>query len=126
MLCVSGNVTRDFRYPVITIVHGDARPAGAIVSVPETTMNKDDFMATGKNNVGIAGDVLAMYAESMTKTMQERATSNSGLVSFDLTARIMDERLGSGVVITFFLNGSGPSKSFISSLSQPLKALCLG
>jgi hypothetical protein len=71
VLLIASGVPRNFRHPVVAITHWNSSASRAIMFVPETTMNKNHLSATGKGNIGITGDVLAMNTKSIAKAMQE-------------------------------------------------------
>jgi hypothetical protein len=60
-------------------------PKGTGVAMPETTVDEDDFMAPGEDEVGPSGQAARVLAVPITKTMDETADRQlgAGVLAFD-------------------------------------------
>jgi hypothetical protein len=67
---VAALVAGEFGEPVPAAGGGDAACA-AIVHVPEAAMDVDDFFELGENDIGSAGEIAAVEAETIAKLMDE-------------------------------------------------------
>ena len=57
-------VARNFIDPVSAVIGWDASSAGALVSVPEASVDEDNFAKPGERKVGFAGEIFAVQPES--------------------------------------------------------------
>ena len=52
---VSPSVSQSFLLPVLCVIVGSDLAVAAGVKVPEATVNVDDFVQTGQDDIGVAG-----------------------------------------------------------------------
>ena len=58
--------------PELGVCFWDDFAISTVVHVPETAVDEDDFVQSGEDHVGSAGEVLAVKAESETHTVNQR------------------------------------------------------
>src|ERR1700733_14313318 len=60
MNCIALPITRDLSHPIFPIVLRNAIPSHTLVSVPEATMDEDDFATTREYQVGFSGQIASV------------------------------------------------------------------
>lgn len=66
---VAFNISTTFILPEIFAGLGDDFPITAIMHMPETAVDEDDFFVSDKNDIGMAGKVAAMQGVTITHSM---------------------------------------------------------
>jgi len=65
------SVAADFFNPVFGIGFGFALASGAVVPMPEAAVNKDDFLAGRKNQIGFSWKVFSVKPEAVTEAVNQ-------------------------------------------------------
>jgi hypothetical protein len=74
-LAVSFLVSSDFRVPKFNIALRSAPDSIAVVTVPEASMNKNDLLASWKDQIRASGQIRSMQSKPVPKAMQVRPDS---------------------------------------------------